>query len=98
MALGADTQTDTRTHTRIPTRNFKKPGARGLQLRTPGLKIVGADAILKSNLILSIQSLVSIDDKQFQLGSYIHTCTNETHSLTNLQDLIPILAAIIVGT
>ena len=28
---------------------------------------------------------------QFQLGSYIHACTNETHSLVNLQDLIPIL-------
>ena len=26
---------------------------------------------------------------QFQLGSYIHTYTNETHSLANLQDLIP---------
>ena len=25
---------------------------------------------------------------QFQLGSYIHACTNETHSLPNLQDLI----------
>ena len=24
---------------------------------------------------------------QFQLGSYIHACTNETHSLANLQDL-----------
>ena len=32
---------------------------------------------------------------QFQLGSYIHACTNETHSLANLQDLIPNLAAII---
>ena len=25
---------------------------------------------------------------QFQLGSYIHTCTNETYSLANSQDLI----------
>ena len=33
---------------------------------------------------------------QFQLGSYIHACTNETHSLTNLQDLIPTLAGIII--
>ena len=24
---------------------------------------------------------------QFQLGSYIHACTNETHFLANLQDL-----------
>ena len=31
---------------------------------------------------------------QFQLGSYIHACTNETHSLANLQDLIPTLAAV----
>ena len=31
---------------------------------------------------------------QFQLGSYIHACTNETHSLENLQGLIPTLAAI----
>ena len=31
---------------------------------------------------------------QFQLGRYIHACTNETHSLANLQDLIPTLAAI----
>ena len=29
---------------------------------------------------------------QFQLVSYIHACTNETHSLANLQDLIPTLA------
>ena len=29
---------------------------------------------------------------QFELGNYIHACTNETHSLTNLQDLIPTLA------
>ena len=29
---------------------------------------------------------------QFQVGSYIHAHTNETHSLTNLQDLIPTLA------
>ena len=28
---------------------------------------------------------------ELQLGSYIHTCTNETHSLAPLQDLIPIL-------
>ena len=31
---------------------------------------------------------------QFQLGSYvrsyIHACTNETHSFANFQDLIPI--------
>ena len=26
---------------------------------------------------------------QFQLGSHIHACTNETHSLANLQGLIP---------
>ena len=32
---------------------------------------------------------------QFQLGSYIHACTNETHSMANLQDLIPTLAAMI---
>ena len=34
---------------------------------------------------------------QFQLCSYIHTCTNETHLLANLQDLIPTLAGIIIG-
>ena len=34
---------------------------------------------------------------QFKLGSYIHACTNETHSIANLQDLIPSLAAIIRG-
>ena len=33
---------------------------------------------------------------QFQLGSYIYACTNETHSLANLKDLIPTLAAIII--
>ena len=33
---------------------------------------------------------------QFQLGNYIHACASETHSLTNLQDLIPTLAAIIL--
>ena len=31
------------------------------------------------------------------LASCIHTCTNETHSVANLQDLIPTLAAIIIG-
>ena len=31
------------------------------------------------------------------LASYIHTCTNETDSVANLQDLIPTLAAIIIG-
>ena len=31
---------------------------------------------------------------QFQLDSYIHTRTNKTHSLANLQDLIPTLAGI----
>ena len=30
------------------------------------------------------------------LTSCIHTCTNETHSVANLQDLIPTLAAIII--
>ena len=36
---------------------------------------------------------------QLQLGSYsyIHACTNETHSMANLQDLIPTLAALIIG-
>ena len=34
---------------------------------------------------------------QFQLGSYIHACTNEAHSIANLQDLIPTLAAKIIG-
>ena len=27
------------------------------------------------------------------LASYIHACTNETHSIANLQDLIPTLAS-----
>ena len=31
---------------------------------------------------------------QFQLGSYIHACTNETHVLANLQDVIPTLASL----
>ena len=31
---------------------------------------------------------------QFQLGSYIHACTKEIHSLANLQDLIPTLASL----
>ena len=34
---------------------------------------------------------------QLKLGSYIHGCTNETHSVANIQDLIPTLAAIIIG-
>ena len=33
---------------------------------------------------------------QLQLGRYIHVCINETHSLANLQDLIPTLAGIII--
>ena len=35
---------------------------------------------------------------QFQLGSYIHACTNETQSLANLQDIIPTLAGIIMNS
>ena len=31
------------------------------------------------------------------LASCIYTCTNETHSVASLQDLIPTLAAIIIG-
>ena len=34
---------------------------------------------------------------QFQLGSYIHVCTDKTHFLVNVQDLIPTLTAIITG-
>ena len=30
------------------------------------------------------------------LASYIHACTNETHSIANLQDSIPTLAAMII--
>ena len=33
---------------------------------------------------------------QLQLGRYIHVGINETHSLANLQDLIPTLAGWIV--
>ena len=32
---------------------------------------------------------------ELQLGSYIHTCTNETFSLAPLQDLIPTLASML---
>ena len=32
------------------------------------------------------------------LGRYIHVCLNETHSLANLQDLIPTLAGIIISS
>ena len=30
--------------------------------------------------------------------SYIHACTNKTHSIANLQDLIPTLTAIIIDS
>ena len=30
-----------------------------------------------------------------KVRSYIHACTNETHSIANLQDLIPTLAVIV---
>ena len=33
---------------------------------------------------------------KFQLGSYIHACTNETHPLANLQDLIPTVVGTII--
>ena len=29
-----------------------------------------------------------------RVASYIHACTNETHSIANLQDLIPTLASL----
>ena len=35
---------------------------------------------------------------QIQLGRYVHVCINETHSLANLQDLIPTLAGIIISS
>ena len=35
---------------------------------------------------------------QLQLGRYIHVYINETHSLANLQDLIPTLAGIIINS
>ena len=35
---------------------------------------------------------------QLQLGKYIRVCINETHSLANLQDLIPTLAGIIISS
>ena len=35
---------------------------------------------------------------QFQLGSCINACTNKTHSLANLQNLIPIVTGIIIGS
>ena len=35
---------------------------------------------------------------QLQLSRYIHACTNEMHSLVNLQDLIHTLAGIIMVT
>ena len=38
--------------------------------------------------------LCLIIQAQFHLDSYIHACTNETHSTTNLQDLIPSLASL----
>ena len=31
---------------------------------------------------------------QLQMGSYVHACTNETHSLANIQELISTLADI----
>ena len=31
---------------------------------------------------------------ELQLGSYIHTCTNEAYSLAPLQDLIPTFAKV----
>ena len=34
---------------------------------------------------------------QFQLGSYIHASTNETHSVANLQDLIPTKTGVIIS-
>ena len=52
------------------------------------------------NKLLAIHSTGSIGyyllfmQAQFQLGSYIHACTNETHSLANLQDLIPSMAGL----
>ena len=41
---------------------------------------------------LATYNLCLFMQKQFQLGSYIHACKNETRSLSNLQDLIPTLA------
>ena len=35
--------------------------------------------------------LCLIIQSQFQLGRYIHACTNKMHSLANLQDLILLL-------
>ena len=48
------------------------------------------DSAERNNQILGI--FVRNGDIELQLGSYIRTYTNETHSLAPLQDLIPTLA------
>ena len=40
--------------------------------------------------LLHVSAQVAIE---LQLGGYIHTCTNEIHSLAPIQDLIPTLAS-----
>ena len=37
--------------------------------------------------------ILHVSAQVWQLGFYIHACTNETHSLAPLQDLIPTLAS-----
>ena len=39
----------------------------------------------------------TIKKNMFWVASYIRACTNKTHSIAILQDLIPTLAAIIIG-
>ena len=42
---------------------------------------------------ITINCILHVFGQEWQLGCYIHTCTNETHSLAPLQDLIPTLAS-----
>ena len=54
----------------------------------------GVGITIKSKETSSKLAIHLIMQTQLQLGKYIHVCINETHSLANLQDLIPTLAGL----
>ena len=58
----------------------------------------GVGIAIKSNETSSKLAIWLIMQTQLQLGRYVHVCINETHSLANLQDLIPTLAGIIISS
>ena len=82
MPLGADTHTYQRTN----KNDFKKPGARGLQLRVPGLKI---SDIIHSNFLLLVKYCKVPQHLQSLISSFsvMHQAVSISFLTATLTDL-----------